>query len=119
MPAVQLVHGNPNPFKRAIRGPEGDVKRMLVFPPGEVVDLSTAEFAVIRPDIVKGMLIETAPDARGRQRPKKPEPAPMVEMPAAQYEAELDAAKAAGREEALAELAEPTSGNGDDSPAED
>lgn len=70
MSLLMLRPNWPGTFKRVVRKPNGDVKRVLTFEPGKPVELRGAALAAVERAIGPA-LVEVELDAKGRPREKK------------------------------------------------
>jgi hypothetical protein len=74
---VALVYGHPTTFKRTVTtGEKGSTKSVqLVFEPGEVYQVSEAEFAGLAVEVASGLIVEPNIGDDGRMRPPRREAA--------------------------------------------
>lgn len=71
MGLLMLRQDWPGEFKRVVRTPKGDVKKVLTFKPGEPVELKGAALAAVQ-RAIGSALLEVELDPKGRPRVIQP-----------------------------------------------
>ena len=95
MGLLMLRQDWPGEFKRVVRTPKGDVKKILIFKPGEAVELKGAALAAVQ-RAIGSALVEVELDPKGRPRAiQPPEEANCVEAEP-ERETEVEEATVAG-----------------------